>query len=49
MLQHVPGAYMLLGQGPGPNLHNPRFDFNDEVAPIGASLLARIAEIRTAA
>lgn len=49
MLQHVPGASMLLGQGPGPNLHNPRFDFNDEVAPIGASLLARIAEIRTEA
>lgn len=49
MLKHVPGAYMLLGQGPGPNLHNPHFDFNDEVAPIGASLLARIAEARTAA
>lgn len=48
MLHHVPGAYMLLGQGPGPNLHNPKFDFNDEVAPIGASLLARIAEARTA-
>jgi amidohydrolase len=46
MLKHVPGAYMLLGQGPGPNLHNPHFDFNDEVAPIGASLLARIAEAR---
>ncbi|CCE01683.1 M20 aminoacylase family protein [Bradyrhizobium sp. STM 3809] len=49
MLQHVPGAYMLLGQGLGPSLHNPQFDFNDEVAPIGASLLARIAEARTAA
>lgn len=49
MLSHVPGAYMLLGQGPGPNLHNPQFDFNDDVAPIGASLLARIAEARTAA
>lgn len=48
MLKHVPGAYLLLGQGTGPNLHNPKFDFNDDVAPIGASLLARIAEIRTA-
>lgn len=49
MLAHVPGAYMLLGQGPGPNLHNPHFDFNDDIAPIGASVLARIAEARTSA
>jgi amidohydrolase len=48
MLQQIPGAYLLLGQGPGPNLHNPHFDFNDEAIPIGASLLARIAEGRTA-
>ena len=47
MLNHVPGAYLLLGQGPGPNLHNPAFDFNDEVIPIGSSLFARIAEERT--
>ena len=46
MLNHVPGAYLLLGQGPGPNLHNPAFDFNDEVIPIGSSLFARIVEER---
>lgn len=49
MLALVPGAYLLVGQGDGPNLHSPHYDFNDDVAPIGASLLARIAEHRTAA
>lgn len=49
MLQHVPGAYLLLGQGDGPNLHNPKFDFNDAVIPIGASFLARLAEQRASA
>ena len=47
MLQHVPGAYLLLGQGDGPPLHNPAYDFNDAALLIGASLLARIAEART--
>lgn len=46
MLAIVPGAYLLLGQGEGPALHNPRYDFNDEAIPIGATLLARIAEAR---
>ncbi|MEJ1161457.1 M20 aminoacylase family protein [Prosthecomicrobium sp. N25] len=49
MLAVVPGAYLLVGQGDGANLHSPRYDFNDDVTPIGASLLARIAEHRTAA
>ena len=48
MLQVVPGAYLLLGQGEGPPLHNPAYDFNDAVIPVGATLLARIAEARTA-
>lgn len=48
MLQVVPGAYLLLGQGEGPPLHNPAYDFNDAVIPVGATLLARIAETRTA-
>lgn len=37
---------LLLGQGEGPGLHHPAFDFNDAVAPLGAALLARIAEAR---
>ena len=49
MLQERPGAYVFLGQGGGPNncfLHNPGYDFNDEVIPLGAGYLAAIAESR---
>ena len=49
MLLHVPGAYLLLGQGDGPALHNPKYDFNDALIPYGASLLARLAEARSRA
>jgi hippurate hydrolase len=44
MLEARPGCYLFLGQGEGPNCHHPAFDFNDEVAPIGASLFARLVE-----
>lgn len=44
MLEERPGAYLLLGQGKGPRCHHPAFDFNDEVAPIGASYFARLVE-----
>ncbi|HYL17969.1 MAG TPA: M20 aminoacylase family protein [Burkholderiales bacterium] len=47
MLQAKPGAYLLLGQGGGPSscyLHNPGYDFNDEVIPLGAGYLAALAE-----
>ena len=47
MLQHRPGAYARLGQGGaegGCFLHNSRYDFNDEVIPIGAGYLAALAE-----
>ncbi|MDG3040115.1 M20 aminoacylase family protein [Roseicyclus marinus] len=44
MLEARPGAYLFLGAGPGAGLHHPKFEFNDEVLPIGASLLARLAE-----
>jgi hippurate hydrolase len=43
-LQARPGAYLFLGQGPGATLHHPAYDFNDEIAPLGASLLARLVE-----
>src|SRR5262249_26018966 len=49
MLRQVPGAYIWLGQTPGLPVHNPGYVFDDEIIPIGASLLARIAERRTAA
>jgi hippurate hydrolase len=47
MLQARPGAYVFLGQG-GPQggcfLHNPHYDFNDEVIPLGAGYLAALVE-----
>jgi amidohydrolase len=47
MLQVRPGAYVLLGQGGGESgcyLHNPSYDFNDDVIPLGAGYLAALAE-----
>jgi hippurate hydrolase len=46
MLHAVPGAYFWLGTKPGPMLHNPSYLFDDDVLPVGASMLARIAERR---
>jgi hippurate hydrolase len=46
MLQVRPGAYMRLGQGGEGNcmLHNSRYDFNDEILPLGAALHASLVE-----
>ncbi len=47
MLQARPGAYFRIGQGAGPSncfLHNTRYDFNDEILPLGAALFVRLAE-----
>lgn len=44
MLQSRPGAYLFLGQGEGAGLHHPKYNFNDEVAPVGASFFARLVE-----
>ncbi|WP_410219054.1 M20 aminoacylase family protein [Paracoccus sp. (in: a-proteobacteria)] len=44
MLNARPGCYLFLGQGEGPGVHNPTYDFNDEVAPVGASFFARLVE-----
>ncbi len=44
MLQVKPGAYLRLGQGGHAFLHNTRYDFNDEVLPLGAALFARLVE-----
>ena len=45
MLEARPGAYVFLGQGPGPRRHNPGYDFNDDIAPIGATYFARLVEM----
>ena len=51
MLQHVPGAYIQIGNGDGEGaceVHNPGYDFNDGALPYGASLFARLVERRLA-
>jgi amidohydrolase len=55
MLQEKPGCYVFLGNGEGQhrdsghglgpcNLHNPSYDFNDELLPIGVTYWVRLAE-----
>ncbi|WP_102109726.1 M20 aminoacylase family protein [Oceaniglobus roseus] len=44
MLNARPGAYLFLGQGDTPFCHHPAYDFNDEIAPIGASFFAKLVE-----
>ena len=44
MLNARPGAYLFLGQGDTAPVHHPKFDFNDAIAPVGASFFARTVE-----
>ncbi len=51
MLNHSPGAYIRIGNGDEPGgcqVHNPGYDFNDAILPLGASLFARLAERKLA-
>ncbi|MEO5770494.1 MAG: amidohydrolase, partial [Burkholderiaceae bacterium] len=54
-LQQKPGCYFLIGNGDGSHrigghgmgpcmLHNPSYDFNDDLIPLGATLWVRLAE-----
>ena len=43
-LEHRPGAYLFVGNGDTAGLHHPKFDFDDNVSPVGASFFARIVE-----
>ena len=54
-LQAKPGCYFMIGNGDGSHrdgghglgpcmLHNPSYDFNDELIPLGATAWVRIAE-----
>lgn len=45
MLEARPGAYLFLGAGDGAAVHNTKYDFNDEISPIGASFFARLVEV----
>lgn len=47
MLQKKPGCYVWLGNGPGTggcSLHNPHYDFNDAIIPLGVTYWVRLAE-----
>ncbi len=47
MLNAKQGAYLMLGGGSGkgdPLLHHPKYDFNDEILPVGASWWATLVE-----
>ena len=45
MLRARPGCYVLIGNGEASaGLHNPHYDFNDEVLTTGASYWARLVE-----
>ena len=55
MLEQRPGAYVFIGNGQGEHrpdghgggpctLHNPSYDFNDDLIPIGASFWVRLVE-----
>ncbi len=44
MLEKRPGAYLFLGQGESATLHHPQYNFNDDIAPVGASFFARLVE-----
>ncbi|MBB2485103.1 amidohydrolase [Mitsuaria sp. WAJ17] len=54
-LQQIPGCYFLIGNGDGTHrlgghglgpctLHNPSYDFNDELIPLGGSMWVRLVE-----
>ena len=55
MLLERPGSYVLIGNGDGAHrasghgdgpctLHNPNYDFNDDLIPLGASFWVRLVE-----
>jgi hippurate hydrolase len=45
MLREKPGCYIFIGNGEeAAGLHNPHYDFNDEILPIGASYWATLVE-----
>ncbi|MGZ8136409.1 MAG: M20 aminoacylase family protein [Methylococcaceae bacterium] len=47
MLQEKPGCYIWIGNGSSENsclLHNPHYDFNDEILPVGAAYWVKLVE-----
>lgn len=46
MLKERPGAFIFIGNGESAGLHNPAYDFNDEIIATGLSYWVRLAEHR---
>lgn len=46
MLLERPGAYLFIGNGASADLHNPAYDFNDDMIPAGCSWYVTMAEKR---
>ena len=46
MLNERPGAFIFAGNGDTAPLHNPAYNFNDELIPVGVSYWARLVETR---
>ncbi len=46
MLNERPGAYIMIGNGDGPTVHHPMYNFNDEAIPAGCSWFAEMIETR---
>ena len=46
MLAERPGAYLFIGNGDSADLHNPAYEFNDDLIPVGCSWYAEMAERR---
>ena len=55
MLEHCPGSYFMIGNGAGEGtgesavahacmVHNPGYDFNDEILPVGAAFWALLTQ-----
>jgi amidohydrolase len=44
MMEQVPGAHVLMGNGGSASVHNHMYDFNDEAIPYGVALFAAITE-----
>jgi len=44
MLQELPGSYLFVGNGDSADLHNPRYNFNDEILPDAARYWAALAQ-----
>jgi amidohydrolase len=51
MLRARPGAFIQIGNGEGEggcDVHNPNYDFNDAILPLGASAWVRLVEAKLA-